>query len=48
VLEAFREWWSALGRREKQALLVLGVILLGILVFLAGTAVGEAIGRVLF
>ena len=46
--EAFEAWWADVPRRQKQALLVLGFILLGILVFLAGNAVGEAIGGILF
>jgi type II secretory pathway component PulM len=46
--EAFEEWWADVPHRQRQALLVLGFILLGILVFLAGNAIGEVIGSIFF
>ena len=48
MLEAIQKWWSTLRRWERQALLVLGFILVGILIFLAGNVVGEAIGSIVF
>ncbi len=46
--EKLELWWSDVPRRQRQALMVLAFILLGILVFLAGNVVGEAIGSILF
>jgi hypothetical protein len=42
--EAFESWWSQLSRIEKQAVRVLAAILIGILLFVAGTIIGQAIG----
>ena len=42
--EAFESWWSQLSRIEKQAVRVLAAILIGILLFVVGTIIGQAIG----
>ncbi len=45
--EAFEQWWADVPHRQKQALMVLAFSLVGILIFLAGNAVGQAIGSLL-
>ncbi|WP_226662357.1 hypothetical protein [Microbulbifer aggregans] len=39
--ELLRNWWSASEAHEKNALVVLGVILAGIFIFTSGIALGR-------
>ena len=41
--ESLKNWWSAAETHEKNALIVLGVISVGILLLVSGISVGKAI-----
>ncbi|MFI2811995.1 MULTISPECIES: type II secretion system protein M [Microbulbifer] len=39
--EAFKQWWQSASSIEQRALITLGVILSGVLVFCAGVQAGK-------
>jgi len=39
----FKNWWSGLNAAEKSAMVVLGAIIAGVILFASGTVVGGAL-----
>jgi len=45
--ESLKCWWSTAEAHEKNALIVLGVISVGIFLFASGISVGRVVGSLL-